>query len=502
MPKIRIWRSRPEDSEPMAEMSMTHRIVVALIAKGSMNNLHRNEVVEAFRKRNIELSFLVRQDYFKDMKRLSGCDYLTCRITEPAGQRSRWINLCRFMRYHYSAAGLGLISDSEDEHSGVMKLFRAIARQVGRYQWVSRLIVKIEEQLMRGVGVEELDHTKIDQMLLLGIGTHGSESEATLTFWARRLGITVVHMIANYDHLTSKGYRGVPVDHLLVWGAQMNEDAVELHGIERERVTPIGSVRYNLAFAQKHIGRNQFLRKIGLDPSKKTILFAGGMAEFHYFEMIQLFEELKEKDSEYQLIMRLYPDKSFMRGPHIKPLIFFCINTPGVYASIADPNYAFGIIDQEVPQIEEDELIHALEHSDVVINLLSTIALEACIYDKPIIYMLYYPMSGYAWRKPPEYIDYTKLLHNRRMVDYDLAEIARSREELINAIEYSIENPKARQGQRKRAVLREIGELDGRGYDRLVEACCAAFAKDLRKDRDRIAVCGAAEPRTKIVHGN
>jgi hypothetical protein len=458
----------------MAAAPMSHRLAITLIAKGSINNLHRQDVVDAFRARGVDVRFLVREAYAHLIKPLPGCGYLTCRFAEETGRLKYWRDVFRYARSLYPDGGmsLALLAGPQGRRQRIQyHLLRALATRHA----AMRLVLRAEERLYRSRTVEGLDPTAIDQLLLQGIGIHGAEHETSLTWWARQHGISVVHMVGNYDHLASKGYRGVPVDRLVVWGPVMRDDAVRLHGVPSNRVQAIGPVRYDAVMRDPAEDRSTFLRRLGLDPAKRTILFAGSGGEYHYFEMLQAFEDLRTQSGDYQLILRTYPDKVLMASPYTLPLIQYARSVPGVYVSVGDPHAKDPGVEGELPQIEQNELWHALRHCDVVVNLYSTIALEACLFDKPAIYMAYFPMRAYAWRKPPEYVDYGVYLHNRRLIAYGATPVARDRTTLLRLIQEAVANPDRHKRERAHAVQQELGQLDGRVTERLANACIEVF---------------------------
>lgn len=453
---------------------MPYRLAVAIIAKGSMNNLHRPEVVDVFRARGVELRFLVREAYAHLVDPLPGARYLKVRFPEETGRLAYWRTVCRFLRSLYPDGGMGLVVPL-DGLGARRRLTYRLLRELARSQALMRLLFRLEARLYRTVRIDGLDPAEVDQLLLQGIGTHGAEHESLLTWWAKQHGVSVVHMIGNYDHLASKGYRGAPVDHLLVWGAVMREDAVRLHGVPPERIRTIGPVRYDTVVRGAFQDRATFLRSIGLDPDRRTILFAGSLAEYHYFEMLQAFEQLRAEDEGYQLILRIYPERTLMASPFMKPLVHYARGVPGVYVSLGDPHAWAQAGHEEPPRIEQAELWHALRHSDVVVNLYSTIALEACLFDKPIVCVLYHPTRGYAWARPPRYFDYGRLLHNRRMVAYGVMTLARDRGELLQRIREAVADPERFKAQRAYAVEQELGTVDGRACERLADACVEAW---------------------------
>lgn len=86
-----------EDSLPPAKAGVAsgsfnpYKIGIALLGKGATNHLHRQEVVDAFNDRSIEVLFIVREDYLPLLKKLSGCSYTTCRFHNETG----WLAFCR-----------------------------------------------------------------------------------------------------------------------------------------------------------------------------------------------------------------------------------------------------------------------------------------------------------------------------------------------------------------------------------------------------------------------
>lgn len=461
------------------------RIALTLIAKGSINNLHRREVIEAFRQKGMEVCYLVREDYIHLLPKFPDCHYLTCRFVVETGRLKYWRDLFRYLRFLYPGWDIcnqhwfrGILKGKEKLNKRLQNRFFFF---LVRYRWFVKLLKFIEGKYLYNQDIEGLDHNQIDQLLLLGIGTHGSDLENILNYWARKHGKSVVHLVGNYDHLTSKGFHGGPIDHLLVWGPAMQYDAIRYQDIPPEKIKMIGSIRYNAVQNEILLSREEFFTACGLDPSKKTILFAGTLGEYHYFEMFEVIDQLSKEGEIYQFIFRIYPDKSLMSSPYIKPIIHYANSLPNVYVSISDPHYKTGSNKMEVPQIEQNELWHALKYSDVVVNHFSTMGLEACMFDKPTIYLEYFPTLGYTWIQPPVYFDHGLAIHNRRMLASGVALTASSREEVIQTIKEALAHPEKFAAQRREVVEIELGPLDGKAIERLVQCCSEAYAN--HKDR-------------------
>ncbi len=454
-----------------------YQLVIALIAKGSMNNLHRADIVSEFHAKGVDVGFLVRDDYIDLIERIPGCRYLTCQFPLETGRNGFWKHFCRYLRSLYPVAAEGRRETVPLKRPWRKRLSLATFEQLSHFKFVMRLIRRLEQRLYTPIDIPGICSEDMDQLLLLGVGAHGSEHESALTWWAKQRGIAVVHMIGNWDTFTSKGYPGAPVDTCLVWGPVMHRDAVEMHDIPESAIEEIGCLRYDRLKDTLIESREEFFSRIGLDPNRSTIMYAGPLSADQYYEMLAAFEEMNSDGHDLQMIFRMYPHKYFMQTPYAKPLINYARSLPGVYVSLGDPDYRIGRRDEAVPRIEQFELWHSLAYCDVVVNYFSTVALEACFFDKPVISLAYRPMKDYGWIHPPKYADHPGLTHNRRLREYGAVRMVLSREELKATISESITIPDETSVARSNTVRTELGDLDGKVSERLAEACVQSYLR-------------------------
>lgn len=455
---------------------MGHRIGIGLFGKGSTNHLHRPEVLAAFRERGFTVTYLVREDYQPLLSRLEGCDYVFCNVHEETGWRRGVASFCQRVRHIYPAwhkghrrQFAGLLWTTCRPWTLLLNLSRLL---LARYRWGASLAARAEARLHRPHLVRGVDVSSFDLLLLLGIGTVNSELEGSVTVWAEHYGIPVVHCIGNYDSLTSKGFRGILPKRLLVWGPQMVEDAEQLHGIPRDRISVIGSIRYNsIRNSGVLLDRDVFLRSVGLDPARKTIVFAGFVHESQYFEMMEIYKKFLDEGRSWQLVLRLYPNKVLMNSVYIQPLMAWARSLPRVFVSCADPHFKSGSRDREVLQIEEEELWNILCHCDLLVDYYSTIALEGAIFDKSLLRMHYLPQVPRADVRQAVPQAFWNLMHNRRILSYGAVEVAHTREELAAMIEANLARPDRLAAARKKMVERECGPIDGNACERVIEEC-------------------------------
>jgi hypothetical protein len=92
---------------------------------------------------------------------------------------------------------------------------------------------------------------------------------------ARRAGIPAGVGVASWDNLTGKGLIRVVPDRVYVWNELQVREAVELHGVPRERVVATGAPKFDEWFERRpSLSREAFAAKVGLDPARPFVLYA------------------------------------------------------------------------------------------------------------------------------------------------------------------------------------------------------------------------------------
>ena len=165
------------------------------------------------------------------------------------------------------------------------------------------------------------------------------------------------------------------------------------------------------------------------------------------------------------------PNKVLLNSPTMQAFITHARSLPNIYVSIGDINYTHGDQLQEPLSVEEHELWHGLTYSDLVINLYSTLALEACIFDRPVINMWYFEKPDALTLKQPIHVPYNEEAHIRRLRSFNCAVEVQTREDLVAAIHTQLEEPERQREGRRRLIQHECGTLDGKAAQRLVEHC-------------------------------
>jgi hypothetical protein len=92
---------------------------------------------------------------------------------------------------------------------------------------------------------------------------------------ARKAGIPSGVAVASWDNLTGKGLIRIVPDRVFVWNELQVDEAVEMHGIPRERVAVTGAPKFDEWFERApRTDRAAFAAKVGLDPGGPFVVYA------------------------------------------------------------------------------------------------------------------------------------------------------------------------------------------------------------------------------------
>lgn len=453
-------------------MRMALKVGIGLFGKGAINHLHREEFVRALKENNFRVTFFIDREFIEIINKIGNCEYISCHIPKNSQYKQKIVDTCRMIRWLYPSRD---VSKRMRLFKGVMTTVSLIGRVFlslffifAFFRSLMKLIMKIENMFI----VEAKIDSQIDVVVLSGVGCRPPDGVQELSRWAKKNGKPIIYVASNYDSLSTRGYRGVEVKHLLVWGQHMVKDGISLHGIKKENIKIVGPLRYDcIESIKKSDIDDTFLTSRNMDPKKKTIFFAGATYPFHYVEMLSIFKGLKDERDDIQLVLRIYPNKYFRQSPYLAVIDQYAKNL-GCYVSYGDV-FKKDIYpkNQDVLWIEEYELFNFIKISDVVINIFSTLAIESLIFDKPTIYMNY--KENFFQRdilKKATYLPFEIRPPIKRLIEYDAIDIAYNRKDMIRLIIENIDQKRDRP-QRKTLVSYECGILDGNASGRVASYC-------------------------------
>lgn len=283
---------------------------------------------------------------------------------------------------------------------------------------------------------------------------------------AQWLKIPTATFIFSWDNLTSQGRIMLPYDYYLVWNEALKKQLLEMYGnIREEQVFVTGTPQFDFHFQPKfYKSREEFCAEIGADPSRPIVLYSTGMANHMpgeqeiVEEIADILEEIASPDQP-QLVVRVYPKDLTGRFEELrtrrKDILFPKIEWEEAW---------------HTPKFEDTySLVNTLRHAALGINVASTISLELCMFDKPVINVGYNPTS--VSEDEICYADYYDFDHYRPIVDSGAIEVASDRGQMRELICRALGEPQRRKSERVALIKEMFGEtLDGNSGRRAAQA--------------------------------
>ncbi|MAG12551.1 hypothetical protein CL630_01935 [bacterium] len=283
---------------------------------------------------------------------------------------------------------------------------------------------------------------------------------------AKRRGILTVSMPKTWDTIT-RTYFNCPSDYFLVQNEILKEHLIKTQDIPAEKIYVIGFPEFDW-YARKEIirTREEHCKRMGLDPTL-PVLFFGSQGKWYpndetiadaLYGMIHDNELVKP----CQLLVRPY----FVQlGCEDKFLKFK--NLPkAAYDDTYHMSPAF--TEGWDPTTETTiDFVNTIYHSDILIIVLSTLALDGMCFMKPVINTLFGSLivAGEDISRKM-----SKTTHYKWIFDTEGTSVAHSRDDLKMCINEYLQNPQTK--AKERAVLKEklCYKLDGKSSSRMVEA--------------------------------
>ncbi|OYW73134.1 MAG: hypothetical protein B7Z37_22755 [Verrucomicrobia bacterium 12-59-8] len=293
---------------------------------------------------------------------------------------------------------------------------------------------------------------------------------------ARRHKIPLVLAVASWDNPTSKGPLTVIPDYTLVWSTEMKQEMAQCHGLPPESMAIVGVIYFENYFApEKLMTREKFCEQLGVPLETKILQFATGDSAIircnqPFVKMLQRIVAEQPFDHPCHLLVRVSPKDIYTLYKEFEGLPHTTVQYP-LGEGVAYGRHSW------IPLAEEDfERASTLKNTDVLLTSGSSIILDACCFNIPVINLAYDAgLSLPPWQTVERFFKFT---HAKPVEQEDATWMVHDDEQLIAALREVIGNPQARQQQRQNLLSRVVTHTDGRSCGRWVEA-----VKDFLKTR-------------------
>lgn len=281
---------------------------------------------------------------------------------------------------------------------------------------------------------------------------------------AHTRGIKTIGMVRSWDNITNKGLMRVKPDKLIVHNLFIQKEAVLYEGMREKDVFVSGMPQFDYYLKERRSPREDFFKRINLDPRKRLLMFAPHGNRFHRIDwhilvMLKTAMDDGRLPADLQVLVRFPPNDDVDFGDFV-PDHRFAIDRPG--RSFKEKSYS----DREWDTEEMRHLADSLAYIDVLLNYNSSITIDAAAFDKPSV-----GIAFDGWSSPPDiyhsiarFMEYN---HTRYLLETGGLWVVRNEEEMIHAITAYLQNPAHHKEERKCIVKMQTWKFDGKAGERI-----------------------------------
>jgi hypothetical protein len=277
----------------------------------------------------------------------------------------------------------------------------------------------------------------------------------------------------SWDNLTNRYFPPRQVDRLVLWNRTMRDEAHDLHAYDADRIGVTGVPQFDSYFTAPRSTRAAFCARVGLDPARRIVTLATIPAPkfaHHGFVIERLLEAIDAGAiaEPANVLVRLHPRddaapyERFAGRPHV------VVEQPFRRTAARSGD------GMNIDFMRENtlHLADTLAHSDVLLNVASTMAIEAAIFDTPVINIGFDGQPG----SNQELMDWHYgSTHFQKVIRSGAVRIAQSPAEMIDLINNYLADPARDRAGRQRIVAEQCEFTDGRSAERVA----AEIVRDL-----------------------
>lgn len=341
--------------------------------------------------------------------------------------------------------------------------------------WFSRLLSKLSRLVFIKKLVRVLDYLTISKKkfarffdvykpaLVFGPDIY-HDDDVHFMAEAKWRGIRTVGMVRSWDNITNKGFCRVKPDKLIVNNELIKAEAIEYCGIDPDNVFVAGMPQFDYYIKAPFSNREKFFTSLGFDPKKRLIMFSPHGNRFHDtdWHIMQILKEARmsgEIPENVQILVRFPPNDDVSLGDFV-PDEYFHIDRPGKV-------FVEGVYrDKELDWDEMRHLADSLYYSELVITYNSSIIIDAAAFGKPAV-----GIAFDGWDKKPDiYRSIARFMeydHTQHVIKTGGLQVVRKREELIEAVNAYLANPKLNQDGIRKILETQAWKYDGQAGARI-----------------------------------
>lgn len=209
---------------------------------------------------------------------------------------------------------------------------------------------------------------------------------ADLCSTSKELKIPLIVLMNSWDNPSTKAMVvGLP-DHLVVWGPQTKQHAMDFMAMPENKISCFGSAQFDVYKLKPTKSRNDICQLMGVPAEKKLIVYAGSSKSINEIDhLLTLEKEIEEgKLENCHIVFRPHP----WRAPAPNEPDFHSLNWKHVSIDPFMAPYFKSTKDVKMNLTDYMDTHNILSACDLLISNVSTILLEGAMHFKPVICMV------------------------------------------------------------------------------------------------------------------
>jgi hypothetical protein len=285
---------------------------------------------------------------------------------------------------------------------------------------------------------------------------------------AKKLGIPTMALVPSWDNLSTKNRLTFKYDAYLVWSEQTREELQRFYPCTRKApVYVVGAPQFDVFFQDRfHLSREAFCQSQGLRSDLPIIVYAIGSPNFLRGEprgALDFARRVMRGDlGDVQVIVRPHPlhDKGELSDMFREFFPKVVVQRPVTSASqLLRSQNAYHIT----------EWVNTFKHADVVINLSSTVTVDAAIFNRPVVNLDYDPAPGRPQQQLIKDVNHV-WDHFKPIAESGGIWLANNPGDVVEAVKGYLANPGMHREKRRWIAEYVCQYLDGRCGERMAEA--------------------------------
>ncbi len=289
------------------------------------------------------------------------------------------------------------------------------------------------------------------------------DHEVQLLREAKRRGVPSIGFVNSWDKLTARHSIRLQPDSMVVFNGIVKKEAMRYADMDERNIFVSGIPQYDWHVNYRPLSRAEFVKKHGLETSKKILVYAPmgkafSNSDWDIIDMLKTITDTRIRNA--QVFVRFQPN-DFVDEAELARRPWLRYEIPGIrFSRKRGVNWDMSFDDIR-------GLTDTLANADLFICYASSMSVDAAVFDVPVVNIDFEVKEKERMSKTPTFFYQTA--HYGNAIRTGGIEMPRSERELVAAIAEYLEHPEKNREGRARLVKEQCDVVDGKAGQRIGE---------------------------------